>query len=36
MNADSVAVRSRGDKKQEVMKVDEFAEKIQKEIENKK
>jgi threonyl-tRNA synthetase len=35
MSADSVAVRSRGDKKQEVMKVDEFAEKIKKEIDNK-
>ncbi|MFA6382915.1 MAG: threonine--tRNA ligase [Parcubacteria group bacterium] len=36
MNADSVAVRSRGDKKQEVMKVDEFTEKIVKEINDKK
>jgi len=36
MNADSVAIRSRGDKKQEVMKVDEFVEKIKKEIEGKK
>lgn len=36
MESDSVAIRSRGDKKQEVMKVDEFAEKIKKEIEEKK
>ncbi len=36
MNSDSVAVRQRGDKKQEVMKVDEFIEKIAREINDKK
>jgi threonyl-tRNA synthetase len=36
MSADSVAVRSRGDKKQEVIKVEKFIEKIKKEIEEKK
>jgi len=35
MSADSVAVRKRSDKNQEVMKVDEFVEKIKKEIDNK-
>lgn len=36
MNSESVAVRTRGDKKQEVMKVDEFIEKIAREINDKK
>jgi threonyl-tRNA synthetase len=36
MHSESVAVRQRGDKKQEVMKIDEFTEKIKKEIEDKK
>lgn len=36
MQSDSVAVRSRDDKKQSVLKLDEFVEKIKKEIEEKK
>ena len=36
MNSDSVTIRKRGDKNQEVMKVDEFVEKIKREIEEKK
>lgn len=36
MTANSVAVRQRGDKKQEILKVDEFMEKIAKEINDKK
>ena len=36
MNAESVAVRSRGTKDQAVMKVEELQEKIKKEIEKKK
>ncbi|HCP08726.1 MAG TPA: threonine--tRNA ligase, partial [Candidatus Moranbacteria bacterium] len=36
MESDSVAIRRRGDKKQDVMKVDEFVEKIKEEIKEKK
>lgn len=36
MNSDSVAVRARGDKRQETLTLDEFIKKIQKEIDEKK